>query len=173
MQYPSEKNVLRYFDTQVEILFIHAPDMRVPFEETLSGIDALYKESVFKRFGLSNHTAEQVEEVVKICKDKDFVLPSVFEGSYNAFARFPEEKLLPTLRKHKIAFYAYSPIAGGFPAHTSQHFRDQSFQGGHWDLKGFLGQVHQFQYNNKESLAALDAWHEIAKATGIPSVEMA
>lgn len=91
----------------------------------------------------------------------------------NAFARAPEDELLPVLRKHKIAFYAYSPIAGGFPAHTAQDFRDQSFQGGRWDTKGFLGQVYQFQYNNEKSLVALDAWHEIAGAAGIPSVEMA
>lgn len=63
---------------QVDILFIHAPDARIPFEETLSGIDALHKQGAFKRFGLSNHTAEQVEEVVNICNEKGFVAPSVF-----------------------------------------------------------------------------------------------
>lgn len=91
---------------ELDILFLHAPDVRVPFEKTLSGFDALYNEGLFKHFGLANHTAEQVEEVVKICKEKSFVLPSVFQGSYNPIARLPEETLLPVLRKHNISFAA-------------------------------------------------------------------
>ncbi|KAG8158155.1 hypothetical protein KVR01_011916 [Diaporthe batatas] len=157
---------------QIDILFIHCPDYRVSFEDTLSGIDALYKEGAFKRFGLANYRPEEVEEVIKVCKDKGFVLPSVFTGSYSAVARLPERELLPLLRKHKIAFYAYSPIAGGLLAKTSQQFRDQSFTG-RWDKAGFLGKVYQFIYNKPNALEALDKWHEIAAAEGISPAEMA
>ncbi|ROV96064.1 hypothetical protein VPNG_09125 [Cytospora leucostoma] len=159
---------------QINILFLHAPDIRVPIEETLSGFDALYKEGLFKHFGLANHTAEQVEEVVKICKEKSFVLPSVFQGSYKPIARLPEERLLPVLRKHNISFVAYSPMAGGFLAKTSQQFRDQPGSlHGRWDKAGFLGKVYHFLYNRPLSLEALDKWHEIAAAKGISGREMA
>jgi aflatoxin B1 aldehyde reductase len=148
--------------------------MRVPFEETLSGIDALYREGRFKHFGIANHTAEQVEEVVNICKEKNFVLPTFFQGSYNPIARLPEDELLPVLRKHNISFVAYSPMAGGFLAKTSQQFRDQpdSLQG-RWNKAGFLGKVYQFLYNKPRALDALDKWHEIAAAEGISGAEMA
>lgn len=157
---------------QIDVLFIHCPDRRVSFEETLSGIDALHKEGAFKRFGLANYTPDEVEEVLTICKEKGFVLPSVFTGSYSAVARLPEDKLLPLLRKNSISFYAYSPIAGGFLAKTSQEFRDQSFAG-RWNMSGFLGMIYQFMYNKPNALNALDEWHEIAAAEGIPAVEMA
>ncbi|KJK79326.1 hypothetical protein H634G_04917 [Metarhizium anisopliae BRIP 53293] len=157
---------------QVDVLYLQAPDARVPFEETLAAIDGLYKEGVFKRFGISNHTGEQIEQVVQICQSKGFVVPSVFQGSYNAIARLPETQLLPVLRKHNIAFVAYSPIAGGFFAKTSQQFRDQSLQG-RWNKAGLFGKLYQFQYNKPAALEALDKWHEIAKAEGISGVEMA
>lgn len=100
------------------------------------------------------------------------MLPSVFTGSYSAVARLPEDRLLPLLRKHKIAFYAYSPIAGGFLAKSSQEFRDQSFAG-RWAMSGFLGMIYQFMYNKPNALEALDKWHEIAAAEGVSVTEMA
>lgn len=144
----------------------------MPVEETLAGVNALHQEGLFKRFGLSNHTATQIQEVLQICKEKSFVLPSVFEGSYSAVARLAEDDILPLLRKNNIAFYAYSPIAGGFLAKTSQQFRDQSFEG-RWEKSKFLGLVYQHLYNRPSSLNVLDKWHEIAKAEGISAVELA
>lgn len=157
---------------QVDVLILHCPDARVPLKETLAGVNALHQQGLFKRFGLSNHTAVEIEEVIKTCNENSFVLPSVFEGSYSAVARLAEDEILPLLRKNNIAFYAYSPIAGGFLAKTSQQFRDQSFEG-RWDRNCFLGQVYQHLYNRPSSLEALDKWHDIAKAEGISAVEMA
>lgn len=141
-------------------------------EDTLSGINTLYKEGKIERFGLSNYNVQEVKDVIKVCNEQGFVLPSVFEGSYSAVSRLPEQELLPLLRKHKIAFYAYSPISGGFLAKTSQQFRDKSLQG-RWDASGFLGSVYHHIYNKPDFLDALDQWHAIAAAEGIPSVEMA
>lgn len=153
---------------------MHTPDTRLPVEETLSGIDALYKAGTIKRFGLTNYTPSQVEEVVQVCKEKGFVAPSVFQGSYNAVARLAEDELLPILRRENISFWAYSPIAGGFLAKTSQQFRDNAFEG-RWDQACFLGKCYHQMYNKPEALAALDRWHEIAAAEGggIPPAEMA
>jgi aryl-alcohol dehydrogenase-like predicted oxidoreductase len=36
------------------------------------------------------------------------VKPSVLQGEYNLLARKSKEELLPVLRKHCIAYYAYS-----------------------------------------------------------------
>lgn len=135
-------------------------------------MDALYKDGSFKRFGLSNHTMEEVEKVLKICKQKSFVLPSVYEGMYSAMARLPEDELLPMIRKHNISYYAYSPISGGFLAKTAQQFHDQSFKG-RWEKSAFLGMVYQYMYNKPVMLEALKKWHEIAETSGMSAVEMA
>lgn len=40
-------------------------------------------------------------------------MPTVYQGMYNALTRDVERELIPCLRQHKMAFYAYSPLAGG------------------------------------------------------------
>jgi aflatoxin B1 aldehyde reductase len=157
---------------QLDVLYIHAPDPRVPLEDTLSGTNELYKQGKFKRFGLANYTAAELEDVIKACTENGFVRPSVYQCSYSAFSRLPETELVPLCRKHGIAIYAYSPLAGGFLAKTSQQFRGQDLHG-RWDQNGFLGMVYQWIYNRPLALKKLDRWHEIAKEAGVDSVEMA
>ena len=38
----------------------------------------------FKRFGLSNYKAEDVEKVYNHCKDKGYPLPQVYQGTDSA-----------------------------------------------------------------------------------------
>ena len=98
---------------QVDIFYMHSPDTKVPFEESLKGIDEVYRSGAFKRFGLSNYTPAQVREVLEISKKNGYVKPTVYQGNYSAVARLAENELIPLLKKEGIAFYAYSPIAGG------------------------------------------------------------
>lgn len=102
----------------VDIFYIHAPDNNTSLDETLSAIDEVHKTGFFKRFGLSNYQAADVEKVYNHCKEKGYVLPSVYQGNYSAVARKQEEVLFPTLRKLGMSFYAYSPLAGGFLTKT-------------------------------------------------------
>lgn len=99
---------------EVDIFYIHSPDLWTPFEETLEGVNEVYKAGGFKRFGLSNFTPSHVRDVLRITKEKGYVQPSVYQGSYAAVARGAEDELFPLLRENGISFYAYSPIAGGF-----------------------------------------------------------
>lgn len=100
--------------SQVDVFYLHSPDNNTPYEDTLKGVNGAHRRGWFKRFGISNFTPEETRKVIGICQKSDYVLPSVFQGSYSAAARKAEDELIPLLREHKIAFYAYSPIAGGF-----------------------------------------------------------
>jgi aflatoxin B1 aldehyde reductase len=92
---------------QVEIEYLHFPDRGTPFEETSKAMNKAYEEGKFKKFGLSNYTAEEVEKFVEICEKNGLVKPSVYQGHYNPIVRGGEEELFPVLRKHGMAFYAY------------------------------------------------------------------
>jgi aflatoxin B1 aldehyde reductase len=84
---------------QVDVYYLHAPDPAVAIEETLKGINEVYKEGWFRRFGLSNFLADDVQKIYEICEMEGYPLPSVYQGDYSAIARKQEELLLPTLRK--------------------------------------------------------------------------
>lgn len=98
---------------KIDIMYLHLPDRDTPLEETCEAMNQAYQEGKFKRFGISNYTADEVEQIVAICKDKGYVAPAVYQGQYNPLVRSGEDILFPVLRKHGIAFYAYSPAAAG------------------------------------------------------------
>lgn len=92
---------------KVRIMYLHAPDRSTPFAETCEAMDKGFRAGKFEEFGLSNFAPEEVEEVVKICGEKGWVKPTVYQGQYNAVCRKGEEGLFPVLRKNGIRFYAY------------------------------------------------------------------
>ncbi|KAF7727632.1 hypothetical protein EC973_007290 [Apophysomyces ossiformis] len=99
--------------SKVPILYLHAPDIATPFEETMAGIQQLYEEDMFDEFGLSNFATHQVVEIYMIAKQRGWVVPTVYEGMYNVLSRTAELDLFPALDRFNIRFYAYSPLVGG------------------------------------------------------------
>ncbi|GJE91888.1 aldo/keto reductase [Phanerochaete sordida] len=99
---------------KIRVLYLHAPDRSVPFEETLAALDALHRAGYFEELGLSNYMAWEVAEVVGICARRGFVAPRVYEGIYNLLDRRVEDELFACLRKFGIRFAAFTPLAGGY-----------------------------------------------------------
>jgi aflatoxin B1 aldehyde reductase len=112
-----------------------------------------------------------VEEVVSVAKANNFVLPTAYQGSYSPITRKQETKLFPTLRKNNIAFYAYSPLAGGFLTKT----KDQLLEGGkgRWDPGTNIGKLYHSLYKKPALLEALSLWEQISTESGIPRAELA
>ena len=91
----------------VETMFLHVPDRQTPFEDTARAMNDALQQGKFKRFGLSNYTAAEVQKFIEICEQKGYTKPRVYEGHYNAIVRGGEKELFPLLRKHDMAFFAY------------------------------------------------------------------
>merc|ERR1712183_1165772 len=86
-------------------------------------VQKMHEEGKFERFGLSNFAAWEVAEVVAICKERGYIMPTVYQGMYNCLTRQVEKELIPCLRKFDMAFYAYNPLAGGIL--TGKHKFDE------------------------------------------------
>lgn len=70
-----------------------------------------------------------------------------------------------------VAFYAYSPIGGGFLAKTPEQLKEGK---GRWDPEGFIGQLYKHLYVDRPTMiSALTTWNEIAKSEGVPAAELA
>lgn len=150
----------------VDIMYLHAPDRATSFEETCFAMDAAYKAGKFERFGLSNYSVADVEEIVEICERNNLVKPTVYQGQYNAICRGAEYELLTVLRKHNIAFYAYSPSACGFfSSKVSRASADDSTS--RWNSKNPLGAKYSQDYFHDFLFAAADVVKEAAAVYGI------
>jgi len=135
----------------------------------MEGVNEVYKTGVFERFGLSNYSAEDVQKVYDVCKDKGFVLPTAYQGNYSPIARKQDTQLFPTLRKLGMAFYAYSPLAGGFLTKTKQQITDGA---GRFN-KEALGGMYLEMYGKPSYLEALSDWEAIANEAGCTRAELA
>lgn len=152
---------------------IHAPDPTLDLEDMLKGINDAYKAGYFKRFGLSNFTTEEVEQVHAVCTEKGYTLPKVYEGNYNPVSRTVEQSLFPTLRKLGISFYAYSPMAGGFLTKTAEQLAKKGPDAGRFGGSGLGTDMYNALYNKPSYLKALELWAEAAQAAGCSKAELA
>ncbi|KAJ7097971.1 Aldo/keto reductase [Mycena belliarum] len=98
---------------KVRVLYLHAPDRSVPFEDTLEEMNKLHNEGYYEVFGLSNFASWEVAEIVGICKARGWVQPKIYQVMYNAITRAMESELLPCCRKFGLRLVVYNPLAGG------------------------------------------------------------
>lgn len=66
---------------KIDMWYLHGPDRGTPLEDTVRGVDELYKEGLFIRWGISNFMGWEVAKICEICKKEGYVMPSVYQVS--------------------------------------------------------------------------------------------
>lgn len=127
------------------------------------------------QFGISNFTAKEIQEVYDYTSSRGYVLPTVYQGNYNPMCRHLEDDVFPVLRKLKISFSVYSPLAGGFLTKTPEAFQgdDSVLAGGRFDKTQGVGQVYNGLYNKQPLVESLAEWNAIAEKAGISNAALA
>uniref|UniRef100_A0A7R9WPP7 NADP-dependent oxidoreductase domain-containing protein n=1 Tax=Craspedostauros australis TaxID=1486917 RepID=A0A7R9WPP7_9STRA len=141
---------------QVDLFYLHAPDANNPIEPTLETVQALYEEGRFLRFGLSNFTAWETVHIHAYMKQRSYILPTVYQGMYNAITRMVETELFPALRRCDMVFYAYNPLAGGmltgkYTPQCDNKDVGQRFAGSSWWAK-----IYRDRFQQADQYAAIE-----------------
>uniref|UniRef100_A0A250YFV9 Aflatoxin B1 aldehyde reductase member 3-like protein n=1 Tax=Castor canadensis TaxID=51338 RepID=A0A250YFV9_CASCN len=113
LRFQLETSLKRLQCPKVDIFYLHMPDFNTPVEETLQACNQLHKEGKFVELGLSNYASWEVAEICTLCKNNGWIMPTVYQGMYNATTRQVEAELFPCLRHFGLRFYAFNPLAGG------------------------------------------------------------
>lgn len=129
INYQLEESLNRLQLDQIETLYIHFPDEITPLTEILETLNSLYLKGKFSRLGISNYSAWKVVQIVHICKENNWIVPSVYQGLYNPLSRLVEPELIPALREYEMGFYAYNPLAGGILSGKYSTFQDSVTEG--------------------------------------------
>ncbi|KAL6308976.1 Aldo/keto reductase [Sparassis latifolia] len=158
---------------KVRVLYLHAPDRSVPFEDTCREINELYKQSLFQIFGLSNFASWEVAEVVGICKANGWVQPKIYQAMYNAVTRDMEPELVPCCRKYGIRIVVYNPLAGGFFAGKVTAPTDEAPKGGRFDPNSKMGAMYRQRYLKGEYFEALKFLKGVADEHNLRLTEVA
>jgi aflatoxin B1 aldehyde reductase len=157
---------------KIDMFYLHGPDRKTPFEDTLREVNELYKEGLFERFGISNYMSWEVARICEICERNGWIKPTVYQGIYHVLQRSIEAELFPCLRYYGISLYAFQPLAGGFL--TGRYTRDQNdFEpGSRFDPKIPQGSLHRGRYWNERYFDALDIIRAAAEKHGLSVAEV-
>lgn len=96
----------------VDIYYSHRPDPETPLEETMQALDHAVRSGKALYIGLSNYTAEQTLEAVKILKGLGTPL-LIHQPSYSMLDRWIEGGLQDILEQSGVGSIAFTPLAEG------------------------------------------------------------
>lgn len=160
-----ETSLKRLQTDWIDLLYLHRPDHQTPVETTLEVCQNFFRQGKIRSLGLSNYASWQVADMWHICRQNGWILPTVYQGVYNALSRCAEPELFPAIRKFNIKFYAYNPLAGGLL--TGKYLNAEKIpEDGRFKLK----KNYQDRYWKKSCFQALE---EIRTPCGTHGISMA
>nr|XP_021482405.1 aflatoxin B1 aldehyde reductase member 3 isoform X1 [Meriones unguiculatus] len=165
VRFQLETSLKRLQCPRVDLFYLHLPDHSTPIEETLQTCHQLHQEGKFVELGVSNYASWEVAEICTICKKNGWIMPTVYQGMYNATTRQVEKELFPCLRHFGLRFYAYNPLAGGL---LTGRYKYQDKEGKH-PLSRFFGnefsQMYMDRYWKEEYFNGLALVEKALKST--------
>jgi len=114
-----ETSLRRLGTDYVDLLYLHAPDPKVPVGESAAALRRLMEEGKTRCVGASNLTVAQLEEFAAACP------LAAFQPPYNMLQRQIEADTLPWCRARGVAVLVYWPLLKGLLA--GRLGRDETF----------------------------------------------
>jgi aryl-alcohol dehydrogenase-like predicted oxidoreductase len=136
LRFECEESLRRLGTDRVELLYLHAPDERVPIAESAGALRELLEAGKTRAVGASNCSLEQLQAFQAVCPLAAVQLP------YNMLQRDIEQRTIPWCGEQVIAVTVYWPLmkgllAGRLPRDHQFHERDSRrnypmYQGDEW-----------------------------------------
>lgn len=136
-------------------------DLAVDLEESLLALAKLLEAGKIRHYGLSNETPWGVMEVCRLAKSHGLPAPVSIQNPYNLLNRSYEVGLAEISIREQIGLLAYSPLAFGLL--TGKYYAGARPE----NSRLTLYERFQRRYAKPNSLAAADAYVDLAKQHGI------
>ena len=130
----------------VGLYYLHAPDVNNSLQNILATIQDAYTAGKFVQFGLSNYASWEVVFIYYYMKERGWIIPTIYQGMYNAITREVEADLLPALKRLNMSFYAYNPLAGGMLSGKHTKASAEKLEEGRFNKDSFWGQKYRERY---------------------------
>lgn len=97
----------------IDLYQAHRYDVETPLEETLRAFDDLVRQGKVLYVGVSEWTAPQIADALRIADDMGFDRIVSNQAQYNMLWRVIEGKLVPLAQREGLGHIVFSPIAQG------------------------------------------------------------
>ena len=155
-----EESLRRLATDHVELLYLHAPDEKVPIAESAGALRRLLEEGKTRAVGVSNVDLAGLQAFAAECP------LTAYQPPYNMLQREIESDALPWCRQHGVAVLIYWPLMKGLLA--GKLVRDQVFGDNDNRRKYAAFQGQQYQRN----MDLVDGLRRIAAASGRTVAEL-
>jgi aryl-alcohol dehydrogenase-like predicted oxidoreductase len=112
--YHLDQSLSRLGLERIDLYYIHEFDRVTPLEETLEAFARAVQAGKIDRFGVSNASLGDVQEVMRLAPASLAERFSYVQNEYNLLATADAEALIPYCAEHGLRYTAFSPLAGGF-----------------------------------------------------------
>ncbi|MEN3973163.1 aldo/keto reductase [Sphingomicrobium sp. XHP0235] len=143
---------------RIDLYYMHKDDADVPLADSLGAFDALVQAGKIGGVGLSNFTADRIDEAMRVAEANGLSKPVALQPWYNLVERARyEDDLRGAAERHGLGVFTYYSIANGFLAgkYRTKDDLDKSPRG--------LRNIGYLEGKGLEVLAALDS---ISSETG-------
>ncbi len=150
----ADASLTRLHTDHIDLYYAHFDDADTPLEESLGALDQLVTAGKVRYVGISNYSADRIEEWMTIVRANGFAAPVALQPHYNLVHRQPfERELAPLAEKYTLGVVPYSSLASGF---LTGKYRTQE------DLEGAARGQAAGGYLNDAGLAVITELREIA-----------
>ena len=142
----------------IDLYYQHKDDESIPLAESLGAFDRLAKAGKIRAIGLSNFSAERVDEAMASAAGSGLMRPSALQPWYNMVEREKfEGPLRDAAQRHGLAVFPYYSLANGFLTgkYRSREDLDKSPRG-----------LRNIGYLEGRGMQVLQALDEVAAETG-------
>lgn len=154
-----EQSLRRLQTDNIDILFLHQPDIDTSDEEILRSLEELIREGKIHHYGLSNFSSWQTMRLDCCARINTMPRPALTQSMYNLLVRTIENELVPCCRDLGMTIYAYNPLAAGLLTGKYQ-LGDTIRKGGRFDILPY----YQERYWKPEYFNAVEQLAVIAQA---------
>ncbi|RGE19208.1 aldo/keto reductase [Leucobacter sp. wl10] len=159
----SEASLRRLQTDRIDLYYAHYDDPQTPLAETVATFSSLVDEGKVRAIGLSNYTADRIDEWFRIAREGGYHLPVALQPHYSLVERdFETNGLRGVAEREGLAVFPYYSLASGFLAGKYRDAGAASAQGASPRAEGAA------RYLDERGRAVLAALDEVAAAHGAP-----
>lgn len=161
----AEASLTRLGVDTIDVYYAHAEDDETPLEETVAAFGALVSDGLIRYPAISNFSAENTREWVRLAREQGVAEPIVTQPRYNLVDRAIERDVKPAAEELGLTVVPYSALASGF---LTGKYRSTDASGQSSPRAGSAA-----AYATPDGLAVLSALDDVAAAHDVAPASVA